>query len=112
MPLTTETAEALRRYRHAANCLAAAQLYQRATACWRSRWARARQGAGAWPLRNFRIVWPNELTCNKLDAVLEATARAWQWPTAPHDTGLAPDGRVMKELSEHTCQAWLQGATC
>lgn len=30
MPLTTETAEALRRYRHAANYLAAAQLYLRA----------------------------------------------------------------------------------
>jgi phosphoketolase len=30
MPLTTETAEALRRYRHAANYLVAAQLYLRA----------------------------------------------------------------------------------
>jgi xylulose-5-phosphate/fructose-6-phosphate phosphoketolase len=59
--------------------------------------------------RNFRIVCPDELSSNKLDAVLEATARAYQWPTAPHDTGLAPDGRVMEVLSEHTCQAWLQG---
>jgi len=41
--------------------------------------------------------------------VLEAAADAWQWPTAPHDTGLAPDERVMKVLSEHTCRAWLQG---
>jgi xylulose-5-phosphate/fructose-6-phosphate phosphoketolase len=76
------------------------------------------QAAGGWltelmrateARRNFRIVCPDELTSNKLDAVLEGTARAYQWPTAPHDTGLAPDGRVMEVLSEHTCQAWLQG---
>lgn len=58
---------------------------------------------------NFRIVCPDELTSNKLDAVLGVTARAYQWPTQPHDEGVAPDGRVMEVLSEHNCQGWLQG---
>jgi xylulose-5-phosphate/fructose-6-phosphate phosphoketolase len=29
--------------------------------------------------------------------------------TLPEDEGLAPDGRVMEILSEHTCQGWLEG---
>jgi xylulose-5-phosphate/fructose-6-phosphate phosphoketolase len=59
--------------------------------------------------RNFRIVCPDELASNRLDAVFEATARAYTWPVQPHDEHLAPDGRVMEILSEHSCQGWLQG---
>jgi phosphoketolase len=29
--------------------------------------------------------------------------------TLPEDDHLAPDGRVMEILSEHTCQGWLEG---
>lgn len=59
--------------------------------------------------RDFRIVCPDELASNKLSAVLDATDRAYQWPLGPHDTHVSPGGRVMETLSEHTCQAWLQG---
>ncbi|GAA3934123.1 phosphoketolase family protein [Streptomyces gulbargensis] len=59
--------------------------------------------------RDFRIVSPDELASNKLDGVLAATGRAYTWPVELYAEGLAPDGRVMEVLSEHTCQGWLQG---
>ncbi|HEV8636499.1 MAG TPA: phosphoketolase family protein, partial [Chloroflexota bacterium] len=59
--------------------------------------------------RNFRIMAPDELTSNRLGAVLEATDRAWMAETLPEDDHLSPDGRVMEILSEHTCQGWLEG---
>lgn len=59
--------------------------------------------------RNFRIMSPDELSSNKLDAVLEETKRAYNWPHSKEDSSLSPDGRVMEILSEHTLQAWLQG---
>jgi xylulose-5-phosphate/fructose-6-phosphate phosphoketolase len=60
---------------------------------------------------NFRIMSPDELASNKLDAVLESTERAYAWPHSSDDKTLDPDGRVMEMLSEHTLQAWLQGYT-
>jgi xylulose-5-phosphate/fructose-6-phosphate phosphoketolase len=60
-------------------------------------------------VRDFRIVCPDELESNRLDAVFEASARAYVWPFKDADEHLAPDGRVMEILSEHTCQGWLQG---
>ena len=81
----------------------------------------ALQHAGAWLRevmersaddRNFRIVCPDEMSSNLLNAVFEATGRAYAWPVAPelaNDSVLQPDGRVMEILSEHTCQGWLQG---
>ncbi len=59
--------------------------------------------------RNFRIFGPDETVSNRLSAVLEATDRAWDAATIPEDDHLAPDGRVMEILSEHTCQGWLEG---
>ena len=41
--------------------------------------------------------------------LLEVTDRAWMAETLPEDDHLAPDGRVMEILSEHTCQGWLEG---
>jgi xylulose-5-phosphate/fructose-6-phosphate phosphoketolase len=59
---------------------------------------------------NFRIFSPDELESNRLTAVLEATHRDYQWPTNPADEHIGPhNGRVLEILSEHTCQAWLQG---
>ena len=59
--------------------------------------------------RDFRIVCPDELESNKLEAVLDATGRAYVWPVEGYSEHLAPDGRVMEVLSEHDCQGWLQG---
>ncbi|MGI4983393.1 MAG: phosphoketolase family protein [Janthinobacterium lividum] len=59
--------------------------------------------------RNFRVFAPDENNSNRLNAVLDATNRAWNAATLPGDDHLAPDGRVMEILSEHTCQGWLEG---
>ena len=59
--------------------------------------------------RNFRVVSPDELTSNRLGALLEVTDRAWMAERRPEDDHLAPDGRVMEVLSEHNCQGWLEG---
>ncbi|HET9441976.1 MAG TPA: phosphoketolase family protein [Acidimicrobiales bacterium] len=57
----------------------------------------------------FRIVGPDETASNRLDAVYEVTAKAWNAEVTAVDEHLAPDGRVMEILSEHTCQGWLEG---
>jgi xylulose-5-phosphate/fructose-6-phosphate phosphoketolase len=59
--------------------------------------------------RNFRLFGPDEVASNRLGAVLEVTDRAWLGERLPGDDHLAPDGRVMEILSEHTCQGWLEG---
>jgi xylulose-5-phosphate/fructose-6-phosphate phosphoketolase len=59
--------------------------------------------------RNFRVFGPDETASNRLSALFEVTARAWVAETVPEDENLAPDGRVMEILSEHTCQGWLEG---
>ncbi|MGY3087285.1 xylulose-5-phosphate/fructose-6-phosphate phosphoketolase [Hymenobacter sp. UYAg731] len=59
--------------------------------------------------RNFRVVCPDETTSNRMTPLFEATQRAWLGPLRETDEYLAPDGRVMEILSEHTCQGWLEG---
>jgi len=59
--------------------------------------------------RNFRVFGPDETASNRLSALFEATDRAWVAERVPEDDHLAPDGRVMEILSEHTCQGWLEG---
>lgn len=59
--------------------------------------------------RNFRVFSPDENNSNRLNAILDATSRTWDAETEPGDDSLAPDGRVMEILSEHTCQGWLEG---
>jgi xylulose-5-phosphate/fructose-6-phosphate phosphoketolase len=59
--------------------------------------------------RNFRIVGPDETASNRLGALFEVTNRTWLAERVAEDDGLAPDGRVMEILSEHTCQGWLEG---
>jgi xylulose-5-phosphate/fructose-6-phosphate phosphoketolase len=59
--------------------------------------------------RNFRVYGPDETASNRLTALFEVTDRTWVADTVPEDDHLAPDGRVMEILSEHTCQGWLEG---
>jgi xylulose-5-phosphate/fructose-6-phosphate phosphoketolase len=59
--------------------------------------------------RNFRVFGPDETASNRLSHLFEATDRAWNAETLSYDDHLAPDGRVMEILSEHTCQGWLEG---
>lgn len=59
--------------------------------------------------RNFRVFGPDETASNRLSALFEVTDRAWMADKIPEDENLAPDGRVMEILSEHTCQGWLEG---
>jgi xylulose-5-phosphate/fructose-6-phosphate phosphoketolase len=59
--------------------------------------------------RNFRVFSPDENNSNRLNAVLDATERAWDAEWIASDDHLAPGGRVMEILSEHTCQGWLEG---
>lgn len=59
--------------------------------------------------RSFRVFCPDELESNRLGAVLDVTGRAYLWPTKPGEARIARDGLVIETLSEHTCQALLQG---
>lgn len=59
--------------------------------------------------RHFRVVGPDETKSNRLGALFEVTDRAWVAERLDEDDHLAPDGRVMEILSEHTCQGWLEG---
>jgi xylulose-5-phosphate/fructose-6-phosphate phosphoketolase len=61
---------------------------------------------------NFRVFGPDETTSNKLDAVYEASKKLWLADYLPEDADggeLAPDGRVMEMLSEHTLEGWFEG---
>jgi len=61
---------------------------------------------------NFRLFGPDETTSNKLDAVYEASRKLWLEETFPQDADggqLAPDGRVIEMLSEHTLEGMLEG---
>jgi xylulose-5-phosphate/fructose-6-phosphate phosphoketolase len=59
--------------------------------------------------RNFRLFGPDETESNRLGAVLDVTGKTWEERQIDVDQHLAPDGRVMEILSEHTCQGWLEG---
>ncbi|OJZ17093.1 MAG: phosphoketolase [Thiobacillus sp. 65-29] len=58
---------------------------------------------------SFRVMGPDETASNRLGALFDVTARTWMAEHLPEDEQLAPDGRVMEILSEHTCQGWLEG---
>jgi xylulose-5-phosphate/fructose-6-phosphate phosphoketolase len=57
----------------------------------------------------FRVFGPDETLSNRLDAIFEATERAFAGEILPGDEHLAPRGRVVEVLSEHLCQGWLEG---
>jgi xylulose-5-phosphate/fructose-6-phosphate phosphoketolase len=61
---------------------------------------------------NFRVLSPDENASNRLTALYEVTKKAWLGEYFPEDADggeLAPDGRVMEMLSEHTLEGWLEG---
>ena len=63
-------------------------------------------------LTNFRVFGPDENTSNRLTRVYEVTKKIWLGEYFPEDADgseLAPDGRVMEMLSEHTLEGWLEG---
>jgi xylulose-5-phosphate/fructose-6-phosphate phosphoketolase len=60
----------------------------------------------------FRVFGPDETASNKLHALFEVTGKTWLAERLPCDDQgghLAPDGRVMEILSEHTLEGWLEG---
>ena len=63
-------------------------------------------------MQSFRVFGPDENTSNKLDAVYEVSKKLWLAEYFPEDGDggeLAPDGRVVEMLSEHTMQGMLEG---
>lgn len=61
---------------------------------------------------NFLVFGPDETTSNKLNAIYEASKKRWLEEYFPEDadgTELAPDGRVIEMLSEHTLEGMLEG---
>ena len=58
---------------------------------------------------NFRLFGPDETASNRLSAAFDVTDRQWVAETLPEDDHLAPDGKVVEILSEHTCEGWLEG---
>ncbi|HXZ51288.1 MAG TPA: phosphoketolase family protein, partial [Burkholderiales bacterium] len=63
-------------------------------------------------MTGFRVFGPDETASNRLQAIYQASKKAWMAELLPEDTDggeLAPDGRVMEMLSEHTLVGWLEG---
>src|SRR5579864_1464818 len=63
-------------------------------------------------MSNFRVFGPDETASNRLEAIYEASKKTWLADYKPEDRDggeLAPDGRVMEMLSEHTLEGWLEG---
>jgi len=61
---------------------------------------------------SFRVFGPDETASNRLQALYEASKKTWLADILPEDADggeLAPDGRVMEMLSEHTLIGWLEG---
>jgi xylulose-5-phosphate/fructose-6-phosphate phosphoketolase len=63
-------------------------------------------------MHNFRVFGPDETASNRLQAIYEASKKTWLAELLPEDADggeLAPDGRVMEMLSEHTLEGWMEG---
>jgi xylulose-5-phosphate/fructose-6-phosphate phosphoketolase len=63
-------------------------------------------------MSNFRVFGPDETASNRLQSIYQVSKKVWLGDTLPEDADggeLAPDGRVMEMLSEHTLVGWLEG---
>ena len=58
---------------------------------------------------DFYLFSPDETTSNKLDALYDVTARAWDLPRAPFDLPEAGSGHIIEMLSENTLFACMTG---
>jgi xylulose-5-phosphate/fructose-6-phosphate phosphoketolase len=60
----------------------------------------------------FRVFSPDENASNRLEDIYDASLKTWMARITPDDadgTDIAPAGRVMEMLSEHTLEGWLEG---
>jgi len=63
-------------------------------------------------MQNFRVFGPDETESNQLQAIYEVSKKVWLGEYFPEDADggeLAPNGREMEMLSEHTVEGWLEG---
>jgi xylulose-5-phosphate/fructose-6-phosphate phosphoketolase len=63
-------------------------------------------------MNSFRVFGPDENSSNKLDNIYEVSKKFWIAERFPEDDNggeLAPDGRVIEMLSEHTLEGMLEG---
>jgi xylulose-5-phosphate/fructose-6-phosphate phosphoketolase len=63
-------------------------------------------------MKNFRVFGPDENTSNKLSDIYSVSKKFWIADYFPEDSDggeLAPDGRVIEMLSEHTVEGMLEG---
>jgi xylulose-5-phosphate/fructose-6-phosphate phosphoketolase len=63
-------------------------------------------------MTSFRVFGPDETASNRLQAIYAVSKKTWLADFLPEDSDggeLAPDGRVMEMLSEHTLIGWLEG---
>jgi xylulose-5-phosphate/fructose-6-phosphate phosphoketolase len=63
-------------------------------------------------MNRFRVFGPDETTSNKLQDIYEVSKKFWIAEYFPEDADggeLAPDGRVIEMLSEHTVEGMLEG---
>jgi len=63
-------------------------------------------------MNNFRVFGPDENTSNKLNDIYAVSKKLWLAEYFPEDldgSELAPDGRVIEMLSEHTVEGMLEG---
>jgi xylulose-5-phosphate/fructose-6-phosphate phosphoketolase len=63
-------------------------------------------------MNTFRLFSPDENASNRFQDVYKASLKTWMAAIKPEDsdgTDIAPDGRVMEMLSEHTLEGWLEG---
>ncbi len=58
---------------------------------------------------SFRLVGPDEVASNRLQAVFDVTDRQFEGELLPTDEHQARAGRVLEILSEHVCEGWLEG---
>jgi xylulose-5-phosphate/fructose-6-phosphate phosphoketolase len=63
-------------------------------------------------MTSFRVFGPDETASNRLEGIYAASKKTWLAQIEPEDadgTEIAPDGRVMEMLSEHTLEGWFEG---
>jgi xylulose-5-phosphate/fructose-6-phosphate phosphoketolase len=63
-------------------------------------------------MHSFRVFGPDETQSNQLQAIYEVAKKVWLGEYFEEDADggeMAPDGRVMEMLSEHTVEGWLEG---